>query len=244
MSSSPNTTSLPQQPSDAIDPRQYPTLAKISHILRDDSNHSMENLFCELSHLLKKGGSVIKVNDRRNHEHCWVRVPVNDSRQSFVHQAKHWLGQAIQYNSANVGEDEAVRRIFNFLMNRNKETVVQILKEKKLVVGQMNEADIVACFKDAKVKPKQAEILLRHMRSHFGPKSFAPRQKIRDLRATSDAVDCKEPSINSADCKVPSTDSVDCEEPSADSIGNESVDLEMRMDNQFESNSNASLFNT
>jgi hypothetical protein len=58
---------------------------------------------------------------------------------------------------------------------------MQSLLEKNYpVVKYMNEKKIEAMVKETRLNTSNQEILMKHLRSHFGPKAFATRQKQRE----------------------------------------------------------------
>jgi hypothetical protein len=103
--------------------------------------------------------------------------------------AKQWLGEALKINGKIVGVNEAARRACNYLATHHEESVMQSLLEKNYpVVKYMNEKKIEAMVKETRLNISNQEILMKHLRSHFGPKAFASRQKQREwqLRKSDD----------------------------------------------------------
>ena len=57
-----------------------------------------------------------------------------------------------------------------------------LLKKKWPIVQYMNEDELYKMSQDAKLSQDRQEIVLKHLRAHFGRRAFASNRKQRELR--------------------------------------------------------------
>ncbi len=109
-----------------------------------------------------------------------MKIPKASTDNAFQTSAKKWIPIAMSLSSGNGDVDSAVRRCTKYFIKNHKEAVLAALTQQKIhTFSPMNEAQIAAMMKDAKVKTvADRNTIMRHLRNHCGKDFLASTMKV------------------------------------------------------------------
>lgn len=98
------------------------------------------------------------------------------------------LVKCLKINGKKVGVEKAAHWACDYLAKHHEKAGMQaLLKRKWPIVQYMNEEKLDKMSQEAKLTHLKQEIVMKHMRTHFGKRAFASRRKQRELRRTRNA---------------------------------------------------------
>ena len=143
----------------------------------EEELRQIDNLFSEIVSLKSKKNkyefTYEHVDSRDERKQMLLKVPYASTDASF-RKSRHWIDIALSCNSPT--PEDAVTRIIKYLVQgQYYETVVAALEDEGVpVTSKMDTLSMAAMFNDAGISTEAKKKILKHLRYHFGSKSFAP----------------------------------------------------------------------
>lgn len=143
----------------------------------EEELRQIDNLFSEIVSLKSKKNkyefTYEHVDSRDERKQMLLKVPYASTDASF-RKSRHWIDIALSCNSPT--SEDAVTRIIKYLVQgQYYETVVATLEDEGVqVTSKMDTLLMAAMFNDAGISTEAKKKILKHLRYHFGSKSFAP----------------------------------------------------------------------